>query len=227
MWLTLTLSSRQVIHSARLGQQVMVKIRSIVSAALVLLIVLAIGVGRVEAAKVKKPLTYVPDQLEQIQGYATELEVMRDRLPELGTLVQQRDWTFARNLIHGPLGELRVKMQNVSRNLLPDAQPAARKLAKEVFNDLSALDLAAQNSNAAVAQREYNAAVKDFDAFLALVPEAARPKPKPPEPVVVPETSFLQELLAPTQPDVEPEMPDVPLDEQAPPEGFETAPAVE
>ncbi len=202
----------------------MVKIRSIVSAALALLMVLVMGVGRVEAAKVKKPLTYVPEQIEQIQGYATELQAMRDRLPELGLLIQQRDWTFARNLIHGPLGELRVKMQNVSRNLLPDAQPAARTLAKEVFNDLTALDLAAQNSNAAAAQREYSAVVKDFDAFLALVPEAARPKPKPPEPVAAPETSFLKALLAPTQPDVEPEMTESPGVEPAPSEGFETEP---
>ncbi len=205
----------------------MVKIRSIVSAALALLMVLVIGVGRVEAAKVKRSLTYAPEQIEQIQGYATELQAMRDRLPELGLLIQQRDWTFARNLIHGPLGELRVKMQNVSRNLLPDAQPAARTLAKDVFDDLTALDLAAQNSNAVVAQRKYSAAVKDFDLFIALVPEAARPKPKPPKPVVVPETSFLQELLAPTQPDDEPEMPESLVVEPAPPEGFETEPAVE
>lgn len=203
----------------------MVKIRSIVSAALALLMVLVMGVGQVEAAKVKKPLTYVPEQIEQIQGYATELQAMRDRLPELGLLIQQRDWTFARNLIHGPLGELRIKMQNVSRNLLLDAQPAARTLAKNVFNDLTALDLAAQNSNAGAAQREYSAVVKDFDAFLALVPEAARPKPKPPEPVVAePKTSFLKALLAPTQPDIEPEMTESPGVEPVPSEGFETEP---
>lgn len=190
----------------------MVKIRAIVSAALALCLVLMMGVSQVEAAKVKKPLTYAPDQLEQIQKYATELQVMRDRLPELGLLVEQQDWTFARNLIHGPLGELRVKMQNVSRNLLPDAQPGARKLAKEVFNDLIALDLAAQNSKAAVAQREYSASVRDFDSFLALVPEAARPKLKPPEPVAAPETSFLKELLAPTtEPEVEPEVLETPM----------------
>jgi photosystem II protein PsbQ len=185
----------------------MVKIRAIVSAALALLIVLILGVNQVEAAKVKQPLTYAPEQLEQIQEYATDLQVMRDRLPELGLLVQQQDWTFVRNFIHGPLGELRVKMQNVSRNLLPDAQPGARTLAKEVFNDFTALDLAAQTSKAAVAQREYKAAVNHFDAFLALVPAAARPQPKPPEPVAASGTSFLKELLAPMQPDVEPEVP--------------------
>ncbi|MBM0741205.1 photosystem II protein PsbQ [Phormidium sp. CLA17] len=202
----------------------MVKIRSIMSAALALLMVLVIAVGQVEAAKVKKPLTYAPEQLEQIQGYATELQAMRDRLPELGALVQQQDWTFTRNFIHGPLGELRVKMQNVSRVLLPDAQPGARKLAKEVFNDLTALDLAAQTSKVAVAQREYGAAVKDFDSFLAMVPEAARLKPKPPEPIAEePKTSFLKELLAPTESDVEPE--DTVL--ELTPQGAESEPEAE
>ncbi|MEX0269938.1 photosystem II protein PsbQ [Leptolyngbyaceae cyanobacterium UHCC 1019] len=185
----------------------MVKIRTIVSAALVLFMVLVLGVGQVEAAKVKQPLTYTPEQLEQIQDYATDLQAMRDRLPELGQLVQQQDWTFTRNFIRGPLGELRVKMQNLSRTLLPDAQPAARQLAKNVFNDLIALDLAAQNSKAAVAQREYSAALKSFDSFLALVPEAARPQPKPSEPVVAPDkSSFLKELLAPqSRQEIEPD----------------------
>lgn len=203
----------------------MVKIRAIVSAALVLLVVLVLGVGQVEAAKVKQPLTYAPEQLEQIQDYATDLQAMRDRLPELGLLVQQQDWTFARNLIHGPLGELRVKMQNVSRNLLPDAQPAARKLAKDVFNDLIALDLAAQNSKAAVAQREYSAALKSFDSFLALIPEAARPQPKPPEPIAAePKTSFLKELLSPTQPDDELETSETPMLEEVAPGDIEAEP---
>lgn len=203
----------------------MVKIRAIVSAALVLLVVLVLGVGQVEAAKVKQPLTYAPEQLEQIQDYATDLQAMRDRLPELGLLVQQQDWTFARNLIHGPLGELRVKMQNVSRNLLPDAQPAARKLAKDVFNDLIALDLAAQNSKAAVAQREYSAALKSFDSFLALIPEAARPQPKPPEPIAAePKTSFLKELLSPTQPDDELETSETPMLEEVEPGDIEAEP---
>jgi photosystem II protein PsbQ len=206
----------------------MVKIRAIVSAALALLVVLVIGVGQVEAAKVKQPSTYAPEQLEQIQDYATDLQAMRDRLPELGKLVQQKDWTFVRNFIHGPLGELRIKMQNVSRTLLPDAQPAARKLAKDVFNDLIALDLAAQKSKADVAQREYSAALKSFDSFLALVPEAARPQPEPPEPIAAePKTSFLKELLSPTQAADEPEASEAPTIEEVAPEDLEAEPMAE
>lgn len=160
----------------------MVNYRSIFSMLLALLLALLLNVNAVEAAKPKKTLTYTPEQLEQIGEYVTDLQTVRDRLPELGSLINQKDWTFARNFIHGPMGELRVKMLNVARTLLPDAQPGAKKLAKDVFDDLVAIDLAAQNQNFQAAIRNYAATLKDFDTFLALVPAEARPKPEPPQP---------------------------------------------
>lgn len=152
----------------------MVNFRSIVAVILAVVTALMLSVNSVEAAKVKKPLTYTSDQLEQLSVYTSDLQAMRDRLPELGSLINQRDWIFARNFIHGPLGELRVQMANVSRTLLPDAQPGARKLAKDVFDDLVAIDLAAQNRNFPVAIKKYAEVLKGFDEFLALVPAAAR-----------------------------------------------------
>lgn len=152
----------------------MVNFRSIVAIILAVVATFMLSVSSVEAAKVKKPLTYTTDQLEQLSGYTSDLQVMRDRLPELGSLINKKDWIFARNFIHGPLGELRVQMANVSRTLLPDAQPGARKLAKEVFDDLVAIDLAAQNRNFPLAIKKYAEVLKGFDEFLALVPEAAR-----------------------------------------------------
>lgn len=156
----------------------MVNYRSVVACILALVTVFLLNTGHAEAAKkVKKPPTYTAEQLEQIQVYATDLQTMRDRLPELATLITQRDWTFTRNFIRGPLGELRFQMANLSRSLLPDAQKSAQTLAKAVSNDLVAIDLAAQDKNYQAAIRKYASAIQDFDAFLALVPEAARPKP--------------------------------------------------
>jgi photosystem II protein PsbQ len=152
----------------------MVNFRSIVAIILAVVTTFMLSVNSVEAAKVKKPLTYTSDQLEQLSVYTSDLQAMRDRLPELGTLINRKDWIFARNFIHGPLGELRVQMANVSRTLLLDAQPGARKLAKEVFDDLVAIDLAAQNRNFPTAIKKYAEVLKEFDEFLALVPEAAR-----------------------------------------------------
>ncbi len=162
----------------------MVNFRSILALLLTVVMTFLLNMGSVEAAKVKKPVTYAPEQLEQIEVYAGDVQALRDRLPELAELIQNQDWTFTRNFIHGPYGELRVVMQNLSRNLLPDAQLDARTLAKTVFDDLVQIDLAAQQGNYKTAMREYGNTVKDFDSFLALVPEAARPQPKPPEPVV-------------------------------------------
>ncbi len=156
----------------------MVNYRSVVAFILALVTAFLLNMGHAEAAKkVKKPPTYTSEQLEQIQVYATDLQALRDRLPELATLITQRDWTFTRNFIRGPLGELRVEMLNLSRTLLPDAQKSAQTLSKTVSADLVAIDQAAQDKNYQVAIRKYASAIKDFDAFLALVPESARPKP--------------------------------------------------
>lgn len=154
----------------------MVNYRSIVAVILAVVTALMLNVSSVQAAKVKKPLTYTPEQLEQIGTYTTDLQKMRDRLPELAELLNRKDWTFARNLIHGPLGELRLKMATVSRTLLPDVQPEAKRLSKEVFDDLVAIDTAAQIENFQVAIRKYTEVLKNFDAFLALIPEAAQSK---------------------------------------------------
>lgn len=152
----------------------MVNFRSIVAVILAVVTALMLNVNSVDAAKVKKPLTYTTDQIEQLSVYVRDLQEMRDRMPELGSLINKKDWIFTRNFIHGPLGEMRVQMSNVSRTLLPDAQPGARKLAKEVFNDLVGIDLAAQDRNFNVAIKKYAEVLKGFDDFLGLVPEAAR-----------------------------------------------------
>ncbi|UIE36597.1 photosystem II protein PsbQ [Leptodesmis sichuanensis] len=200
----------------------MLNYRSVVACILALVTAFLLNVGHAEAAKkVKQPPTYTAEQLEQIQAYAAELQTMRDRLPELAPLITRKDWTFTRNFIRGPLGELRIQMQNLSRTLLPDAQKSAQTLAKTVFDDLIAIDQAAQDNNYQVAIRKYASTIKDFDAFLALVPEAARPKPaaaakpepeKPrlqlfapkeetPPPVAEPEAteSAVEENLAPSE----------------------------
>jgi photosystem II protein PsbQ len=152
---------------------IMVNYRSVLAVILALVTALMLNVGSVEAAKKpRKPLTYKAEQIQLIQNYAAELTKMRDRMPELASLIQAKDWTFARNLIHGPFGELRVTMQNVSRNLLPNDQENAKKLEKSLFNDLVAIDLAAQGANSPAANKNFNQAVKDFDAFLNLIPNS-------------------------------------------------------
>lgn len=150
----------------------MVKYRSILSVLLALVLVVLVNLGSVAEAKPVKAKTYTVEQLEQIQNYASELSAIRDRLPELAVLIQEQDWIFTRNFIHGPLGELRIKMLNLSRNLLPEAQKEARTVAKAVFDNIVAIDQAAQNRDYAQAIRNYAETVRDFDTFLQLIPKA-------------------------------------------------------
>jgi len=150
----------------------MVKLRSIVVAVLALAFIVLLNFGSVAEAK-PKPQTYTGEQIEQIQSYTSELSALRDRLPELAALIQKQDWIFTRNFIHGPLGELRTKMLNVSRYVLPDAQPRIRAAAKLVFDNLVAIDEAAEVSNYKAAIRNYAETVRDFDAFLQLLPKAS------------------------------------------------------
>lgn len=119
-----------------------------------------------------KPLTYTPTQVEQIQTYATDIQAMRDRMPELAAEIQKRDWINARNFIHGPLGELRTKMASLNRNLLPKAQAPAREAAQNIFVHLEEIDEAVGRSDYRQAIRNYAEALKDFDAYFQLVPNA-------------------------------------------------------
>jgi photosystem II protein PsbQ len=119
---------------------------------------------------VAKGPTYTPAQLEQIQRSAEGIQELRDRMLELPPLIQQQEWVDVGNFIHGPLGELRVRMSRLSRTLTPKAQAPALETAKNVFDHLIAIDEAAQKRDTNKALKNYNEALKDFDAFFNLIP---------------------------------------------------------
>src|SRR4028119_561762 len=98
----------------------MVRSRSILSLILAMVAVFLISCGSPTVAKV--PPTYTAAQIEQIKEYAPTLLALRDRMSEIPVLIQRRDWIGVRNFIHGPLGELRLKMTYITRNLLPTDQ---------------------------------------------------------------------------------------------------------
>jgi photosystem II protein PsbQ len=148
----------------------MANYRSILASVLAFIAVLFICFSDPALAKSVKKLTYTPQQIEDIQTSMGDVSAMRDRFPELKTLINQKDGIFARNFIHGPLGELRSKLSTVTRSLLPDAQKQARKIAKEVANDLVEIDRAAAANDYQAATRYYNETLKDLDAFSQLVP---------------------------------------------------------
>ena len=145
----------------------MVKFRSALAFILMLIMVTLISFSGVAEAK---SLSYTPAQVEEIQTYTAEVLALRDRLPELATLIEKQNWTFARNFIHGPMGELRAKMAYISRSLLPDVQAKARDRAKETFKSLVAIDAAAEKEDYKAAVRSLDQTIKGLNSFLELVP---------------------------------------------------------
>ena len=146
----------------------MAKYRSIL--ALVFCTLMAIVMVGCSGAAAMKP-TYTPDKIAEIQGYAKDLSELSNRLPELQTLIQKEDFIFARNFIHGPLGEIRVRMSRIANDLLPDEQKPARDLARQISNDLVEIDQASAVNNLKEAVRYYGETVKDLEAFNKLIPQ--------------------------------------------------------
>ena len=142
--------------------------RSFLSLILVLLTTFLISCSGPSVAT--PPPTYTPAQLEKIQEYLPPLIAVRDRSEELQELIRNREWVKVGNFIHGPMAEARLAMKYITSNLLPQDQSDARKVTRQLFNDLVKIDHGASNANSMLASRNYQAAYADIERFLQLLP---------------------------------------------------------
>lgn len=147
----------------------MTRIRSILALVLVCVTVLLVSCG---SPAVKAPPTYSATQIEEIQRIASKIEPTRDRMQQLATQIQNRDWNNVRSFIHGPLGQVRSDMLHLAEDLFPDAKRKALEASKGMFSHLVEIDQAAQEGNYTQAIRNYAEAIKDFDAFMQLIPNS-------------------------------------------------------
>lgn len=143
-------------------------LRSLTGLLLAAIAVLVIGCSAPDV----KVTTYTPEQLGGINTYATSVLALRDRMPELETYIDQKDWVDVQYFIHGPLGELRVRLDRLARQLLPDTQDEAKILAKDLYKHLVKIDEAADTRDTSLASSQYYEALSDFDAYLDLLPAA-------------------------------------------------------
>ncbi|NDJ17268.1 photosystem II protein PsbQ [Myxacorys almedinensis] len=150
----------------------MANYRSILALVLAIVVALFLWFGNPASTKPVKQISYTSEQIAEIQTSMDAVTEMRDRFPELKTLIDNKDDMFTRNFIHGPLGEMRVKLSSVARNLLPDAQKQARQIAKDVSKDLVEIDRAAAARDFPSATLYYNELLKDLDGFYQLLPQA-------------------------------------------------------
>ncbi|WP_017295594.1 photosystem II protein PsbQ [Geminocystis herdmanii] len=118
----------------------------------------------------KIPTVYTPEKIAQLQPFREPVALAKEQMETLKGFIQAKNWTNTRTFIHGPLGGLRQDMAIVSRKLLVKDQKTAQNLAKELFGHFERIDAAAKDRNDIAAQEQYLEAVKDLDAFLALIP---------------------------------------------------------
>lgn len=117
-----------------------------------------------------QPPSLSAEDIAFIERQAEGFLASRDRLPELADLVNKRDWTFTRNLIHGPMQEVGRQMLYINQRLLPDDQPEANRLAEQLKRSLAQLDEAARLQDADALRKTYIAVASGFGKYAQILP---------------------------------------------------------
>ena len=114
-----------------------------------------------------------PDDLTVLKRQAEAFKDTKARLPELARLVSDEDWTFTRNLIHGPMQNLGREMLFINQNLDRSERKNADKLARSLKDALAGLDEAARLQDAGQMQKAYGNLAASFDAYSDVIPAEA------------------------------------------------------
>ena len=114
-----------------------------------------------------------PDALTVLKRQAEAFKNTKARLPELARLVSDEDWTFTRNLIHGPMQDLGREMLFINQNLDRSERKNADKLARSLKDALAGLDEAARLQDAGKMQKAYSNLAASFDAYSDVIPAEA------------------------------------------------------
>ena len=120
-----------------------------------------------------KAATISPDDMAVIRRNATEFKAAQERLPELAKLVNARDWTFTRNLIHGPMQEVGREMLYINQRLDKSDRKQADKVARSLKESMADLDEAARLQDFSRMQKSYSAVAAGVDAYSDLIPAEA------------------------------------------------------
>ena len=145
----------------------------------VLMLVLSVALGSSllasEAAAAKKaPTTISPADMAAITKQAEGFLAARDRLPELATLVNERNWVFTRNLIHGPMQEVSREMLYINQRLLPGDRPEATKRANNLKSALADLDEAARQQDGEALRKAYIKVASGFGLYAQVFPDQVK-----------------------------------------------------
>ena len=142
-------------------------------AAVALVVLLCVGFISPAEAKGKAAKTISPEDMAAIRKQAEEFMEAKGRLPELATLVNERDWVFTRNLIRGPMQPLGREMLYINQRLLPQDRKEADKRAAELKTALAELDEAARLQDGSRLTKEYSRVASGFGAYAEMIPADA------------------------------------------------------
>jgi photosystem II protein PsbQ len=119
----------------------------------------------------KKADVISADDLALITRQAEGFLAARDRLPELAALVNKRDWTFTRNLIHGPMQEVGREMLYINQRLPKAERAEANERAANLKAALADLDEAARLQDADALRKGYIKVASSFGLYAQILPQ--------------------------------------------------------
>ena len=139
-----------------------------------LVLTVALGASLLAApaqARTKAATAISATDLAAITHQAEGFLAARDRLPELASLVNARNWVFTRNLLHGPMQEVSREMLYINK-LLPAAERTeANKLANNLKGALADLDEAARLQDADALRKGYIKVASSFGLYAQVLPQ--------------------------------------------------------
>ena len=132
---------------------------------------LCFGLAACDGGQARKPPTISDGDMAQIERQAKGFLAARDRLPELAELVNERNWVFTANLIHGPMQEVGREMSYINQRLLPADRPEANKLAQNLKTAMAQLDEAAKLQDADKLRKAYIQVASGFGLYAQVLPD--------------------------------------------------------
>ncbi len=139
-------------------------------AALGLALALCLGLAACDGSQGKKPPSISPEDLALIERQAEGFLAARNRLPELAALVNDRNWVFTANLIHGPMQEVGREMSYINQRLLPADRPEAEKRSSALKTAFAQLDEAAKLQDGDKLRKAYIKVASGFGLYAQVLP---------------------------------------------------------
>ena len=136
-------------------------------------LVLSVSLVACSGDQTRKAPTISPEDMTLIARQAEGFLAAKERLPELADLVNERNWVFTRNLIHGPMQDLGRQMLYINQRLLPAYRAEAAKRATKLKASLAKLDEAARLQDGENLRKDYIKVATGFSSYAEVIPAEA------------------------------------------------------